>query len=58
MLHGLKADHMQLFKTVASISYFTWLKALTQKMPALHETLGIPWKCFPHREWCNYHYPQ
>ena len=57
MLHGLKAKHMHLFQAIASISYFTWPETFPQKMPALHETLSIPWKCFPHRKWCNYHHP-
>ena len=45
------------FQTVANIPYPSWLETLSQKMSAFHETLGIPWKCFPHRKWCNYHYP-
>ena len=57
MLHGLKSDHMQLFKQLPSISYFTWLKTISQKMAPLQETSSIPWKCFPHRKWCNYHHP-
>ena len=57
MLHGLKTDHMQLFKQLLVSLYFTWLKTFSQKMPAFHEAFGIPWKCFPHRRWCNNHHP-
>ena len=57
MLHGLKADHMQLFKQLLVSLTLHGLKLSPRKCPALHETLGIPWKCFPHRRWCNYHYP-
>ena len=57
MLHGLKADHMQLFKQLLISLILHGLKLSPQKMPAFNETLGTPWKCFPHRRWCNYHHP-
>ena len=57
MLHGLKADHMQLCKQLLVSLILHGLKLSPQKMPALYETLGIPWKCFAHRKWCNYHHP-
>ena len=57
MLHGFESKPHAAFQAIASISYFTWPETFPQKMPALHETLNIPWKCFPHRKWCNYHYP-
>ena len=50
MLHGLKTDHMQLFKQLLISLILAWLETLSQKMSAFHETLGIPWKCFPHRK--------
>ena len=50
MLHGLKANHMQLFKQLLVFLILHGLKLSPRKMPALHEALSIPWKCFPHRK--------
>ena len=41
LLHGLKADHMKHFELTEG-PYFTWLKAFSQKMSAVHETFSIP----------------
>ena len=49
MLHGLKINHMQLFKQLLVSLILHGLKLSPKKCPALHEALGIPWKCFPHR---------
>ena len=46
MLHGFKADHMQLFKQLLVSFILHGLKTLSQKMPALYETSSIPWQCF------------
>ena len=56
MLHGSKADHMQLFKQLLVSLISHGLKLSPRKCQLLYETLGIPWKCFPHRRWCNYHH--
>ena len=57
MLHGLKADHMQLFKQLLVSLILHGLKLSPRKCQLFIKHLVYLGNVFPHRKWCNYYHP-
>ena len=57
MLHGLKDNHMDLFKNLLISIVAHGLKLSPRKMSAFHETFGIFRQCISHRRWSHNHHP-
>ena len=55
MLHGLKDNHMDLFKNLLVSLIVHGLKLSPRKCPAFHETFCIFGKCISHRGWSHNH---